>query len=42
MAKEALEVWTQWRGGRRPTLAEQVRAVAYCAVNDAYIEPDQD
>jgi hypothetical protein len=39
-AKEVLEVWSEWRGGRTPTLAECVEAIVYYAVNDAYLEPE--
>ena len=38
LAKEALEVWSQWREGRKPSLDESVEAIAYYADHDAYIE----
>lgn len=38
IAKEVLEVWGEWRGGRKPTESERVDAVLYYANNDAYIE----
>ena len=37
LAKEALEVWSNWRGSRVPTTAERVEAIAYYADNDAYL-----
>ena len=37
LAKEALDSWSEWRGGRVPTTAERVEAIAYYADNDAYL-----
>jgi hypothetical protein len=36
LAREALEVWTAWRGGQKPSPAERCEAVIYYATNDAY------
>ncbi|MGW6934687.1 hypothetical protein ACWGE0_31825 [Lentzea sp. NPDC054927] len=36
LAKEVLEVWSSWRGGRRPSLDEACGAVAHYAGHDAY------
>jgi hypothetical protein len=41
IAKEVVEVWSQWRGGRRPTPAEALRAIVYYAKHDAF-EPTDD
>lgn len=38
IAKEVLEVWKEWHGGREPTESERVDAVLYYANNDAYID----
>jgi len=37
IAKEVVEVWRQWRGGREPTIRQLVEAVVHYAVNDAYL-----
>jgi hypothetical protein len=36
IAKEVVEVWSQWRGGRRPTPAEALGAILYYAKHDAF------
>jgi hypothetical protein len=36
LAREAIEVWSEWRDGRTPTLAEAVGAVIWYAEHDAY------
>jgi hypothetical protein len=36
-AQEVLEVWSAWRDGRNPTLAEKVIAVDHYARMDAYL-----
>lgn len=41
LAKEVIAVWSQWRGGIRPTPAEALRAIAYYAKHDAF-EPTDD
>jgi hypothetical protein len=41
IAKEVIAVWSQWRGGRRPTPAEAHRAIVYYAKHDAF-EPTDD
>jgi hypothetical protein len=41
IAKEVVAVWSQWRGGRRPTPVEALRAVVYYAKHDAF-EPTDD
>jgi hypothetical protein len=42
LAKEALEVWSQWREGRRPSLTEACMAVIWYSEHDAYmpVEPN--
>jgi hypothetical protein len=37
IAKEALEVWNEWRNGALPTTEERIAAVLYYASHDAYI-----
>jgi hypothetical protein len=37
LAKEALDSWSEWRGGRVPTTSQRVEAIAYFADNDAYL-----
>jgi len=40
IAKEVLEVWSQWRGGLRATAAEALDAIIYYAKHDAYEPAD--
>ena len=37
LAKEVIEVWSKWRGGKRPSLTERIAAVAHYASHDAYL-----
>jgi hypothetical protein len=37
IAKEAIEVWSKWRDGKRPSRAERSVAVAHYASHDAYL-----
>jgi hypothetical protein len=37
LAKDVIEVWSEWRGGKRPTRAERSTAVAHYASHDAYL-----
>jgi hypothetical protein len=37
VSRKAIDVWQQWRPGRVPTLEEQVEALTYYAVNDAWL-----
>ena len=37
LAKEAIEVWSEWRGGKRPSRGERSAAVAHYASHDAYL-----
>jgi hypothetical protein len=39
IAKEAIEVWSDWRNGNEPTPSQAFEAVMYYAANDAYL-PD--
>ncbi len=41
-AKEAIEVWSEWRDGAEPTRADRFGAVWYYAVNDAYLPADDE
>ncbi|MFI5930254.1 hypothetical protein ACIA3K_30340 [Micromonospora sp. NPDC051543] len=36
LAREVIEVWSLWRGGRQPTVLEAVGAVVYYAEHDVY------
>jgi hypothetical protein len=36
-AKECIEVWSAWRGGRRPTSRDKFAAVMYYSRNDAWL-----
>ena len=37
LAKEAIDVWSKWRGGKRPSRAERSAAVTHYASRDAYL-----
>jgi hypothetical protein len=37
LAKEVIEVWSEWRDGKRPSRAERSTAVAHYASHDAYL-----
>lgn len=37
LAEDAIEVWSEWRAGRRPSRAERTAAVAHYASHDAYL-----
>ena len=37
LAKEAVEVWSKWRDGRQPLLAEKCEAIIWYAEHDAYL-----
>ena len=41
-AQEAIQVWTDWRTGRRPNTADRVAAVVHYADNDSYLPLDGD
>jgi hypothetical protein len=40
IAKDAVEVWSRWRDGARPTPTERAEAVCYKANNDAWGPPN--
>jgi len=40
LAKEAVVVWSDWRGGAKPTIDDKLMAVSYYATHDAYIPLD--
>src|SRR5688572_15407682 len=42
LAREAIEVWSEWRNGRVPTPDERVAAVAFYADNDAHLPVDDE
>ncbi len=37
ITQEVLEVWSAWRGGRKPTLDEKLEAVDHYSRTDAYL-----
>jgi len=37
LAKEAIEVWSKWRGGKSPEPQEKYAAVLYYSRHDAYL-----
>jgi hypothetical protein len=37
LVKDVIEVWSKWRGGKRPSRAERSAAVAHFASHDAYL-----
>ncbi|WP_422739691.1 hypothetical protein ACN263_11010 [Micromonospora sp. WMMD729] len=37
LARRAVDVWSQWRKGRRPTAADACAAVIHHATHDAYM-----
>ena len=37
IAKDVIRVWSEWRGGRKPTPHEMCEAVIYYAENDAFL-----
>jgi hypothetical protein len=37
VAKDAVRVWREWRGGATPTLDDKLAAVIHCAVNDSFL-----
>jgi hypothetical protein len=39
MAQMVLDAWSHMRGGRAPSLSEQVEAIIHYATNDAYLTP---
>jgi hypothetical protein len=40
LVHDVAEVWSSWRGGRRPTTEELTDAVIHYAKHDAYLEPE--
>ncbi len=37
LAKEAIEVWSAWRGGKKPTREDKFAAVMFYSSHDAYL-----
>lgn len=37
IARDVLQVWSEWRGGRNPSIHEKVAAVVYYADTDAFL-----
>ncbi len=42
LAKEAVGVWSQWREGRQPSLAEKCKAIIWYAEHGAYMPLEAD
>jgi hypothetical protein len=40
LAKEAVVVWSEWRGGAVPTIDDKLMAVSHYASHDAYLPLD--
>jgi hypothetical protein len=40
LAKQAIQVWRQWRNGAEPSATQRCATVIHYAVNDAYLELD--
>jgi hypothetical protein len=40
LAKDAVVVWSEWRGGAEPTIDDRLMAVSYYATHDAYLPAD--
>jgi hypothetical protein len=40
LAKDAVAVWSEWRGATEPTTDDQLVAIAYYATHDAYLPLD--
>ncbi len=40
LAKDAVQVWREWRGSARPTLDDKLMAISYYATHDAYLPLD--
>jgi hypothetical protein len=42
LAKEVLQVWTEWRGGRQPSPEQRCRAVIWYVEKDSYMPEEAD
>ena len=40
LARDAVDVWSQWRDGAEPTIDDKLMAISYYATNDAYLPID--
>jgi hypothetical protein len=40
LAKDAVAVWSDWRGAAEPTTDDKLTAIAYYATHDAYLPVD--
>jgi hypothetical protein len=40
LAKDAVLVWSEWRGSARPTIDDKLMAISYYATHDAYLPLD--
>ena len=41
VAKETVEVWSEWRDGRQPTISEKLEAMIYYAEQDSWLPTDE-
>jgi hypothetical protein len=37
LAKDAVVVWSEWRGGAEPTIDDKLMAISHYATHDAYL-----
>jgi hypothetical protein len=37
LAKDAVIVWSEWRGGAEPTIDDKLMAISHYATHDAYL-----
>ena len=37
LAKDAVEVWSEWRNGAQPTIDDKLMAISHYATHDAYL-----
>jgi hypothetical protein len=40
LAKDAVVVWSEWRGSAEPTIDDKLMAISYYATHDAYLPLD--
>jgi len=40
LAKDAVLVWSEWRGSPQPTIDDKLMAISYYATHDAYLPLD--
>jgi hypothetical protein len=40
LAKDAVRIWSEWRGSAEPTIDDKLVAISYYATHDAYLPLD--